>query len=149
MAELKISEKKEWAKILYTKEHLTQKEISERVGISRQTMTKWVTSEGWDKLKQSLLITRDAQLNMLYMQMDEMNTAIMKRPEGERFPSSKEADAISKLATAIKTMESEASISDIVEVGKRMLHWLRPISPDKARDMADVINEFIQHVMKK
>ena len=81
MADLKKirEQKKEWAKLLYTRERLTQKEIAERTGISAVTINKWIREYAWNKLKQSMLVTRETQLNRLYMQLDELNTAIMER----------------------------------------------------------------------
>ena len=142
-------QKKEWAKLLYIRENLTQKEIAQKVGSSHITVGKWVKKEGWDKLRQSMLITRETQLSRLYMQLDELNTAIMEREEGHRFPDYKEADTISKLANSIKTMESDASIADIVEVAKRLLNWLRPVSPDKTVEVARIFDDFIKDILKR
>ena len=142
-------QKKEWAKLLYIRENLTQKEIAQKVGSSAVTIGKWIKKENWDKLRQSMLITRETQLSRLYMQLDELNAAIMKREEGTRFPDYKEADAISKLTNAIKTMETEASIADIVEVAKRLLNWLRPINPDKAVEVARIIDDYIKDILKR
>ena len=142
-------QKMEWAKLLYTREHLTQKEIAEKTGVSAVTVNKWVKQDGWDKLRQSMLVTRETQLSRLYMQLDELNTAIMSRDEGRRFADSKEADTISKLTNAIKTMETDASVADIVEVGKRLLGWIRPFSPEKAIEIAHLFDEFIKDVLKR
>ena len=141
-------QKKEWAKLLYIRENLTQKEIAARVGMSALTIGKWIKIESWDRLRQSMLITRETQLSRLYMQLDELNAAIMLREEGKRFPDYKEADTISKLTNAIKAMESDASIADIVEVAKRLLNYLRPVSPDKAIEIARIFDDFIKYVLK-
>ncbi len=149
MAGLTLKQKKEWAQLLYTREGMAQKDIAAKIGISPQTMVKWVKQGRWDKLKQSMLITREEQLRRLYMQLDELNSFIMKKEEGERFASSKEADTISKLAVAIRTLESEANIADIVEVSKRFLNWLRSYSPSKAKEIADLFDEFIKDILKR
>lgn len=149
MAGLTLQQKREWAQLLYTRENKLQKEIAEKVGVSAQTINKWVQKYNWDKLKQSMLITREEQLRRLYMQLDELNTFIMGREEGQRFANSKEADAISKLAVAIRTLESEANIADIVEVSKRFLNWLRAISPEKAREIAAISDDFIREMLKR
>ena len=65
MAELSIVQKKEWAKLLFTKENLTQGEIAERVGVSRVTINKWANTENWELLKVSITITREEQLKSL------------------------------------------------------------------------------------
>jgi hypothetical protein len=72
----------------------------------------------------------------------------MKREEGERFANSKEADSISKLAIAIKTMETEASIADIVEVSKRLLNWMRKYNDSRTVEIANIFNDFIKDSMK-
>ena len=141
-------QKREWAKLLYIRENMTQKEIAEKVGMSALTIGKWIKIEAWDKLRQSMLITRETQLSRLYMQLDELNGAIMSREEGRRFPDYKEADAISKLTNAIKAMETDASIADIVEVAKRLLDYLRPVSHDKAVEVARIFDDFIKHCLK-
>lgn len=88
--------------MLYLKEHLTQAEVAERVGVSKQTLCKWVKTEKWEELKASVSLTREEQLANLYRQVAEINKAIARRDEGERFATSKEADTINKLAAAIE-----------------------------------------------
>ena len=78
--------------MLYLKEHLTQVEVAERVGVSKQTLCKWVKTEKWEELKTSVSLTREEQLANLYRQVAEINKAIASRGEGERFATSKEAD---------------------------------------------------------
>lgn len=149
MSDIKGSQLKEWAKLLYITERLTQKEVAEKTGKSTVTINKWVKDGEWDRLRRSMLITREAQLASMYMQLEELNTAIMKREEGARFPNSKEADAQNKLANTIKTLETEASVSDIVEVAKRCLNYLRPIDPERARIVAGVFDDFIKDTLKR
>jgi len=149
MAGLSLTQKKEWAQLLFTREGMLQKEIAVKVGVSPQTIVKWVPDGAWNKLKNSMLITREEKLRRLYMQLDELNNFIMTRQEGQRFANSKEADSISKLAVAIRTLESEANIADIVEVTKRFLNWLRPVSPEKARDIAGIFDDFIRSILKR
>ena len=97
--------------MLYLKEHLTQAEVAERVGVSKQTLCKWVKTEKWEELKASVSLTREEQLANLYRQVAEINKAIARRDEGERFATSKEADTINKLAAAIEKMEKETGIA--------------------------------------
>ena len=151
MTTLTNAAKKEWAKTLYLQGDMTQKEISDKVGISKVTLSKWANdpNENWDKLKKSLLITRESQLSRLYSQLDELTASIMRREEGSRFANPKEADTITKLTTSIRKMESEASIADIVEVSKRLLTWLRCINPEKSKEVGGIIDDFIKDALKK
>lgn len=151
MSTLNNAAKKEWAKTIYLQGGLSQKEIADKVGVSKVTLSKWVNDpkDNWERLKQSLLITRESQLNRLYLQLDELTTVIMSREAGSRFANSKEADTVLKLTAAIQKMETDSSIADIVEVCKRLLNWLRPLSPDKARDVAGIFDDFIKDSLKR
>jgi len=148
MAQLSSKQKKDWAKTLYLNEHLAQKEIAERVGISAKTMSKWVISEKWETLKTSLTITREEQLANLYRQIAAINDAIASRDKKERYATPKEADIINKLATAINKMEQETGLSEIIGVSKKILTWLRPIDPDKAKELSYVFETFIKDTLK-
>jgi transcriptional regulator with XRE-family HTH domain len=141
---MKRHEKHDWALLLYTREKLTQKEVARRVGVTEKTMSLWVNNEGWEKIRQGLIITKEEQLRRIYMQIDELNTFILKQPEGLRFANSKQADAINKLATAAKKLENDASISDIIEVSKRLLSWLKGVDFEKAKEFSVIIDQFIK-----
>ncbi len=137
-------QKKELAKILYTKENLTQAEIAERVGTSRVTIGKWIKSENWEMLKVSITITKEEQLKNLYRQLAELNEVIGNRENGERFPSASEADTISKLANAIKKMETEVGLGDIVSVLSELLKWIRTFDLEKTKELAPIFDAFVK-----
>lgn len=148
---MKISEKKDYAKLLFTRDGLSQKEVAERANVSEKTLSRWVNEKDgeWKRLRESLIITKSEQLRRIYEQIDELNTFIRNREQGQKFAMSKEADALVKLTAAAKNLESEASISDVVEVSKRLLNWLRPISPIKARELAPIFDDFIKDLLKR
>lgn len=141
-------QKKEWAKTLFIKDNLTQKEIAERVGSSQQTICKWVNEGKWEDLKTSVSLTRQEQLSNLYRMVAEVNKGIMSRKEGERIPSAKEADILIKLGAAIEKMEKETSISDVISVSIKVLEWLRPVDPAKAKELSGIFDAFIKDQLK-
>lgn len=142
------AEKKEYAKILYVKETMTQKEIAQKVGISEKTLSKWVNDNEWDRLKASIVITKEEELRRVYQQISAINEVIATRTNGERFASSREADILTKLAAAARSLETDSSIADIVEVGKRFLNWLRMSDLDKAKEFARLLDGFIKDSMR-
>jgi len=148
MAKLTNQQKKEWAYTEYVVNNLSQKEVAAKVGISAVTMSKWVREGKWDDLRRQMLVTREKQLGRLYAQFDELTKAIEAKPEGERYANSKEADTLNKLTAAIRSLETDASVADIVEVSKRLLNWLRPLDPVKAIEISSVFNDFIKHSLK-
>ena len=144
MADLTNAQKKEWAKTLYLRENLTQQEIAERVGVSRVTVSNWVRSGKWEEQKAGLTLTRQEQVANLYRQVAEINRAISARAEGERFPNSKEADILGKLSAAIRNMEQETGIADIISVLIGFIEWLRPLDLDKAKELTRLSDAYIK-----
>ncbi len=72
---------KELAKILYLHptESLTNKEIAERVGVRPNTVGGWIKKENWEKLRKSLLTTRQQMISDLYNQLELLNKEIKTR----------------------------------------------------------------------
>ena len=144
MADLTNAQKKEWAKTLYLRENLTQQEIAERVGVSRVTVSNWVRAGKWEEQKAGLTLTRLEQVANLYRQVAEINRVISTRAEGERFPNSKEADILGKLSAAIRNMEQEVGIADIISVLIGFIEWLRPLDLDKAKELTRLADAYIK-----
>ena len=138
MAELTNEQKKAWAKTLYTRETLTQAEIAERVGVSRVTVNNWIGKGNWEQLKASITITREEQLKNLYRQLAEL------KPEGERFPNAAEADTISKLSNAIKKLETEVGLADIISVFSDLLKWVRTYDSTQAKEITPLLDAFVK-----
>ncbi len=144
MAALNNSQKKQWAQTLYLRENLTQLEIAERVGVSRVTVSKWVRDGKWEEQKAGITLTRQEQVANLYRQVAEINRTIATRHEGERFPNSKEADILGKLSAAIRNMEQETGIADVISVLTAFIEWLRPLDLDKAKELTRLADAFIK-----
>nr|DAK81980.1 MAG TPA: Transcriptional regulator, contains sigma factor-related N-terminal domain [Caudoviricetes sp.] len=144
MTTLNNSQKKQWAQTLYLRENLTQLEIAERVGVSRVTVSKWVRDGKWEEQKAGITLTRQEQVANLYRQVAEINRTIATRHEGERFPNSKEADILGKLSAAIRNMEQETGIADIISVLTAFIEWLRPLDLDKAKEITRLADAFIK-----
>lgn len=145
------AEEREYARILYVNERITFKEISERkingknIG-TEKTISKWATEDNWDKLRKSLLTTKEAQLVHWYNQLDAMNENIAKREIP--VPESKEADIMSKTTSNIKNMEVETGIGEYVEVGRKLLTYIQSIDLDDAKRFKGYIDEFINSKLK-
>lgn len=71
---------KDYAKILFVNENISQKEIASRVKVTEKTLTKWIIEGKWEALKKSMLVTKDNQLTALYDQLEIMTKEIKTRP---------------------------------------------------------------------
>lgn len=144
MAELTTQQKRDFARTLYIKENLTQQEIAERVGISRQSLSRWMKDEQWELQKASLTLTREQQIAALHRQIAALNDAIASRAQGENFATPAEADTITKIANAIKKLETETGLADIISVGIRFLDYLRPIDLELSKQFTRLWDGFIK-----
>lgn len=145
MAEsLTIKQKKDWAQTLFLKEHLTQQEIAERVGVSRVTICRWVKDGKWEQQKAALTTTREALVANFSRQLEEINRSIEAKPEGERFPDSKQLDAQGRIVKSIKQLETEPAIADIISVLSKFIDFVRPADLDMAKNITRLADAFIK-----
>ena len=141
-------DKKSIAKALYVQSGYTQEEIADKVGVTRQTVGRWVKAEQWEELKASQTITPAQIIAQFNRQIVEINDNISMRESGKRFATPAEADAINKLATSIAKLQNEVGIADIVSVGMRFLTWLRPLDPEAGKMFNNLFDAFIKEVAR-
>jgi len=135
MAQLTLEAKKEWAQFLYVENKLTQKEIASKVGVSQKTIGEWKEKYLWENLRRSLLITRKEQLTMIYNQLDAITRNIRDKQDG--IPTSRDSDSIMKLTASIKNLETDLSVADVFETGKRFITWIQAIDYEKSKEIVD------------
>ena len=88
--------------MLYIKDSLTQQEIAEKVGVSRQTVARWSKEEKWEEHKVGVTLTREQQIANLHRQVAEINKVIASRGDGRgRFGNHQRGDEIHQLAAAV------------------------------------------------
>ena len=137
---------REFARMLYVNDRITFKEIALRVKVSEKTISKWADLDGWDKLRKSLLTTRQNQLVHFYNQLEAMNDMIALRTPP--VPLSKEADTMSKITSNIQKLETEVGLGEYVEVGKKILTFIQNVNLNDAINFKNYIDEFINDRMK-
>lgn len=145
MAALTLEEKRDWAQYLYTEAKLNQKEVANKVGVSQKTIGEWKEKYMWEDLRKSLLTTRKEQLAILYNQLDAITGYI--RDHQNNIPDSKQSDSILKITAAIKNLETEFSIGDVYEIGKRFISHIQTIDYEKSKELVDYYDSFIKHCL--
>ncbi len=144
MADLTIAQKKDWAKLLYTKENLTQAEIADRVGVTRVTVNKWINVEKWEMLKVSITMTNEEQLKSLYRQLSEIQNTILTREDKARYAMPSEAVVIKQLTIAIKQLQTELGLSEITSVFGGLIQFLRMYDPKLVKEIAPVLDAYVK-----
>lgn len=147
MADMTKQQRKDYAKILYTTERLTQEEIADRVGVTRVTINRWINAEHWEELRTSLTITKEEQLKNMYTQLAHLNATINAREEGKRFASPAEADTISKYAAAIQKMENDVGLGDTIAVCRKLTGFLRNHDLTEAKRIVPILDKFIKSLL--
>lgn len=140
--------KKDIAKDLYLKGGCTQEEIAAKVGTTRQTVSRWAREGKWEELRASFTISTENILAGMIRQVSEIQNQANARKEGERSFTSKEADTVVKITSAIKKLQNDAGITDIVNVGIRFTNWLRGIDIEKAKEYNELWDLFIKDQLK-
>lgn len=135
--------KKELARIIYTIGNYTFEEVAEKVGVKRQTVGRWAKADNWKELKAGMSITKDNILKNMYRHLNEINEEILKRDEKNRIPTTAEADVMVKLSAAIKNMELDIGLADIIGVGMKFGNWMRGLNVDKAKEFMEYWDMFI------
>ena len=80
---------KDYAKILYTRDRLTQEEVSEKTGLHHNTISKWSIEGGWKKLRRSFITTREEQMARMLDELIELNDKIANGREAVVMPTLK------------------------------------------------------------
>lgn len=148
MTDLRKDQKKNLARDLYILGQYTYEEIGAKVGVQRQTVSRWAKEGKWDDTKAGMSVTREENLKYLNQHLKNINMDILKRDEANRQPTTKEADVMVKIAAAIKSMELDVGIADIISVGMRFTEWLRRVDLEKAKDFIPYWDSFIKEQAK-
>lgn len=145
-AQLTNQQKKDWAKLLYLQGDTDNKDIAEKVGVSRNTITRWAKDENWEMLRAAVTSTREEQIRNMYHQIAQINKSIAE--SDTKYATPAQADAINKLASAISKLEGDYGIADIISVSKQMLTWMRRKDAAKAVEMSEWFDEFIKEKLR-
>lgn len=156
------AKRRDMAKILYVQGYQSIEEIVEKLWVSdgvsdstrtrskkrgRNLVSQWIKEEGWEDLRTSLSITRDANLKNLYQQISAITNNIAARAPSERYATKEEADMLQKLADIISKLEKEIGISEIVNTGMQFIDWIKSHDIGAAKEVCTYWDEFLKFKM--
>lgn len=141
---LTLKQKQDYAKLLYLKTTMTQKEIAQKIGVTEKTLSLWVNKNDWEVLRASYTVTKEQELRRIYTQINNLNDVINDREDGKRYATNGEADILSKLASTARSLETETGLSSIVDTAIMFLDWLRPVDFELSQKVSDYFDGFIK-----
>ncbi len=132
-------EKKEWAKLLYTRHDKTIPDIALEAGIEESVVRGWVQEGRWEGIRVSLLTSKANQLQHLYTQLDKLNA----RLNSDQEPNPKDADLLLKYVKSIKDLDSEPTVSEYIEIFEYFIVWLRRKNAALTLELISHFDEFV------
>jgi len=141
------ADKKDWALALYMN-GVAQGEIAEKVGVSRQTINKWISDGGWAERRAAKSITRPELANRLLKaiadEIERLNDKDTKEDK-DGIISAGVIDKLSKMAAIVERLDKKASVVDAIEVFIAFGKWLQyraESDPELTPELIKAINRY-------
>lgn len=120
-----------------------QKVIAEKVGVSAQTITKWVNDGDWQAARSATNITRPELVNKILKSIDVLVEDLVNEPSPEKTAAA--ADKLVKFAATIERLDKKTSVVDIIEVFMAFSKWLQyrmSFDPNVTPELIQTINKY-------
>ena len=142
-------QKKSHGRALYLS-GMEQTEIADKLGVSRVTISKWCTAEGWKEARAAKNISRPELVNKLLLTIDAMIENVNKSKDPTLIGAL--ADKLSKLSATIEKLDKKANVIDAIEVFMAFNRWIRDqasfdpeITPELIKDQNKFLMERMQN----
>lgn len=142
MTKSELENKKQLGRALYLS-GMDQQEISERLGVSRVTISNWCTKEGWKEARAAKNITRPELVNKLLLTIDQLITSVNQSNNPDLIAGL--ADKLSKLSAVVEKLDKKANVVDAVEVFMAFNKWLQynsEFDPEITPELIKAINKY-------
>ncbi len=133
---------------------MEQAEIAEQIGVSRVTVSRWCTSEGWKEARAAKNISRPELVNKLLLTIDGLIESVNKSKDPTLIGSL--ADKLSKLSATIEKLDKKANVVDAIEVFMAFNRWIRDqasydpeITPELIKAINKYQNKFLMERMQR
>lgn len=121
---------------------MEQTEIADKLGVSRVTISKWCTAEGWKEARAAKNISRPELVNKLLLTIDAMIENVNKSEDPTLIGAL--ADKLSKLSATIEKLDKKANVIDAIEVFMAFNRWIQ----DQASYDPEITPELIKAINK-
>ena len=132
-----MDNKRETARVLYMAGE-TQESIAERVGVSRQSVCKWVMQYKWESQRAARTITRTELTNKLLITIDRLIEQVNSSDDPQLMASL--GDKLSKMSAVVEKLDKKANIVSVIEVFMAFSKWLE----FRSKEDPDITPEFLK-----
>ncbi len=129
---------------LYMNTGASYSEIAQSVGVGNDTISDWAKRYNWKQSKAANSMTKEKNISMLLVHMNNLLVEINSREKGKQYATSAESDQILKWTKTIDQLSGRTSLPDYFNVMSEFFKYLNSIKPDIAKALADISKEFLQ-----
>lgn len=119
---------------MYFMQGMTQKDIAENVGVSRNTICAWIKEGRWDTMRAATTVSRKELVTKLLQGLDQ------KVQDGQWSP-----DEVCKVSSAIEKLDKQNNIITIIEVFSAYNRWLvsrMQVDPELTPELVKIMNRY-------
>lgn len=142
MTKAEMEKKKSLARSLYLA-GMEQTEIADKVGVSRVTVSKWSTADGWKEARAAKQITRPELVNKLLLTIDTLIEQVHDSKDPTMIAGL--GDKLAKLSSVIEKLDKKANVVDAIEVFMAFSRWMEYRSqtdPEITPELLKAINKY-------
>ena len=142
MKKADIEKKKSLARHLFLS-GMEQTEIAEKVDVSRVTISKWCTTDGWKEARAAKNVTRPELVNKLLLTIDTLITQVNESNDPTMIAGL--GDKLAKLSAVIEKLDKKANVVDAIEVFMAFSKWIEyrsTIDPEVTPELVKAINKY-------
>lgn len=142
MTKTEIEKKKSLARSLFLS-GMEQTEIAEKVDVSRVTISKWCTADGWKEARAAKNVTRPELVNKLLLTIDTLITQVNESNDPALVAGL--GDKLAKLSAVIEKLDKKANVVDVIEVFMAFSKWIEyrsTIDPEVTPGLVRAINKY-------
>ena len=142
MTKAEIEKKKSLARSLFLS-GMEQTEIAEKVDVSRVTISKWCTADGWKEARAAKNVTRPELVNKLLLPIDTLITQVNESNAPALVAGL--GDTLAKLSAVIEKLDKKANVVDVIEVFMAFSKWIEyrsTIDPEVTPELVRAINKY-------
>jgi len=121
MSKKELENKRELARMLYMNGS-DATEIADKVAVSRQSVSAWISKGGWKQLRAAHNITRPELVNKLLLAINNLIENVNESNDPAAVGGL--ADKLSKLSVVIEKLDKKANIVQAVDVFMAFSKWV-------------------------
>lgn len=134
------------ARALYLSDY-PQRDIAARIGVSENTISRWVRDGAWDALRNAQRTSKPSVLRDLYAELAAINNTIAERPQGQQFATPQESLTRSRIVRNIADLEQRYNIGNAVDIGRDFCSFVADTNFDTARQVVNLWDNFLNHLI--